>query len=283
MESSEFLLTETVFQRVSNRGGISALLTAKEKLKTLIMGGATIAESAENPSSWLVKRIRTPPNIYSIEVNQWLLMAAREVLLEHTPDFAFLTTTDYANHVLGPEDERSIENIHCIDSLLGDIMNISSNPEIVVTADHGMNSKTQALDLSRILKDGGIGAQVIHIIKDRYVAHHQNLGGSAYIYLDNLSALNETMALLREKEGVEVVLTSTDAAKKYHLHPHRIGHIFVLAEADTVFGVLPSAKEEVSLRSHGSMHEIDIPIYAFGSGPMSIMPESNCEVAAWIS
>jgi phosphonoacetate hydrolase len=282
MESSEFLMAETIFHRIASSGGTSALLTAKEKLKTLIQDGATFAETAERPSAWLVDRIGAPPDIYSIEVNHWLFRAARTILSEKSPDLLYLTTTDYANHMLAPDSDQSQWNINQLDRLLLDILNVTSDIEIVITADHGMNSKTLALDLNRILKDAGISANAIPIIKDRYVVHHQNLGGAAYIYLDDLSARDEASALLGGEHGIEAVLSNTEAARIYRLHPHRIGHLFVLADRDTVFGALPYARETVKIRSHGSLHESLIPIVAYGPGPISILPASNHEVAAWI-
>jgi phosphonoacetate hydrolase len=282
MESSEYLLTETVFRRIAGKGKKSAVLTAKQKLKNLISDGAIIAESAENPPPWLLDKLGPPPEIYSIEINHWLLQAAREVLLGYSPDLLYVTTTDYVNHKYAPEDEESQWNMNRIDRLLGDIMNVSPDVEIVVTADHGMNDKVWAVDLNRILREGGIRANAIPIIKDRYVVHHRNMGGAAYVYLEDMDSINEAKALLKEEKGIESVISSREAAKIYNLHPGRIGHLFVLADRDTVFGSLPVGREEVNIRSHGSLHECQIPIIGCGAGPMAAQPESNCDVAAWV-
>jgi phosphonoacetate hydrolase len=282
MESSKFLLAETIFRRAARNGRKSALLTAKDKLKTLIRDGATIAESAEKPPSWLTERLGPPPEIYSLEINHWLFRAAREVLEKQAPDLLYVTTTDYVTHTCAPEDERAQWYLHELDRLLGDILNTASDCELLVTADHGMNPKTRALDLNRILPSRGIAANAIPIIKDRYVVHHQNLGGAAYIYLQDVALRDEAMAVLKEEEGIESVMTSQEAAGLYHLHPQRIGHLFVLADVDTVFGSLPQAREEVKIRSHGSLHEREIPIFGCGAGPLSIRPETNRHVAAWV-
>jgi phosphonoacetate hydrolase len=282
MESPEYLLTETVFRRAAGKGKKSAVLTAKRKLKNLIRDGAQIAESAENPPAWLVDKLGPPPAIYSIEINHWLFQAAKEVLQTHSPDLLYVTTTDYVNHKYAPEDEQSQWNVNLLDQLIGDIMNVSPDIEIVVTADHGMNAKIWALDLNRILHGNGIGANAIPIIKDRYVVHHQNMGGAAYVYLEDAGSMNEAMAILKEESGIESVVPSPKAAEIYNLHPGRIGHIFVLADGDTVFGSLPAAREEVRIRSHGSLHERDVPIIGCGAGPMSARPESNRDVAAWV-
>ena|GEM_PF-4751041 len=105
----------------------------------------------------------------------------------------------------------------------------------------------------------------------------------AYIYLDDLSTMSEAIKILKEEKGIEAALTNAEAARLYSLHSERIGHLFVLADDDTVFGALPAAREAVNIRSHGSLHEREIPIYANGRGPMSVLPKSNHEVAAWIT
>jgi len=282
MESAEFVLAPTLFQRLAARGRSTALLTAKNKLKTLIQAGAGMAESAEDPPSWLVDRIGPPPHVYSIEVNHWLFRAAREVMRRKAPDFLYVTTTDYVNHKHAPEDERSRWNVSRLDELLGEIMNAGSDVELVLTADHGMNAKSRALDLNLILKAAGIGGHAIPIIKDRYVVHHKNMGGAAYVYLDQAEEMADAIGLLEAQAGIEQVLTAPQAARTCHLHPGRIGDLFVLADEATVFGALPAPAEAVDIRSHGSRHEQRIPIYAYGPGPVALKPMANHEVGAWV-
>ncbi|MBW1963145.1 MAG: alkaline phosphatase family protein [Deltaproteobacteria bacterium] len=282
MESSEFLLTETIFRRLAREGKKSVLLTAKDKLKTLIQDGAVIAESAEKPSSGLVNRIGAPPDIYTVEVNHWLLKAAISILSKDLPDLIYVTTTDYVTHTYAPGDEKAQWNLKELDRLTGQILNAFPDIEMVITADHGMKRKTYGLDLNRILKDAGIKGNAIPIIKDRHVVHHKNLGGAAYIYLDDVEAQDDVISLLEGEKGVETIMPSSIAAAQYYLHPDRIGQLFILADKNTVFGALPHSRQEVAVRSHGSTYEQEIPIYAYGPGPVSARPMSNPEVAAWI-
>jgi phosphonoacetate hydrolase len=153
---------------------------------------------------------------------------------------------------------------------------------VVVTADHGMNAKSRGLDPEAILAARGIAARVIPIIKDRHVVHHRNLEGAAYVYLNDPETEEKASAILREEKGVEAVLTREAAARIYHLHPGRIGHLFLLADRETVFGDLPEPREELHVRSHGSLHEREIPIYALGEGPLAVRPLTNAQVASWI-
>jgi phosphonoacetate hydrolase len=282
MESPDYLLAPTAFRHLADRGRKACLLTAKEKLKTLIGDGAAIAESAENPSGWLTARLGPPPGIYSLEVNHWLLRAARDLLERERPDMIYVSTTDYATHTHAPESEPSRWNIGEIDRLIGELLNAANDLEIVITADHGMNAKNRGLDPEAVLAAAGIAARAVPIIKDRHVVHHRNLGGAAYVYLRDPATESEAAALLREEVGIEAVLSRRDAARQYRLRAERIGDLFLLADDDTVFGTLAAPREALAVRSHGSLHERTVPIYASGPGPLAFRPRANPEVAAWL-
>lgn len=282
MESADYLLRPTAFRLLADRGQKGCLLTAKDKLKSLIRDGAAIAESAEKPPSWLIDRVGEPPGIYTIDVNHWLLRAACDVLRHDRPDFLYVSTTDYVTHAYPPGSEEAQWNIREIDRLIGDIVDAVPDLEMVVTADHGMNAKTRGLDPAAILSAHAISARVIPIIKDRHVVHHRNLGGAAYVYLGDPATENEAAAILREEKGIEAVWTREAAARRYRLHPGRIGHLFLLADRETVFGDLQAPREALHVRSHGSLHEQLVPIYALGEGPLTLRPRNNAEVAAWI-
>lgn len=283
MESAEYLLTRTVFRRLADRGLNTCLLTAKDKLKSLIRDGAAVAESAERPSSWLTGRIGCAPGIYTIEVNHWLLRAACDILRRDRPDFLYVSTTDYVNHTFPPESEEAGMNVRETDRLIGEIVDTVPDCDIVITADHGMNDKSRAINPAALLKGAGIAARSIPIIKDRHVVHHRNLGGAAYIYLDDPQTEGEAAAVLREEKGIEAVLSREAASRLYRLHPERIGHLFLLADGETVFGDMPQPREEICVRSHGSLHERPIPIYALGAGPLARPPRNNADVASWVT
>ena len=85
------------------------------------------------------------------------------------------------------------------------------------------------------------------------------LVGAAYACLRDPAAEAEAAAVLGEDKGIEAVLAR-----------------------DTVFGTLGAPREELSVRSHGSLRERAIPIYACGPGPLTVRPRSNPEVAEWL-
>jgi phosphonoacetate hydrolase len=282
MESADFILAPTIFERAAQHGRHSTVVTAKDKLRTLIARGANEVISAETPPAWIIDAIGAPPSILSVEVNHWLARAAETVCRSRPTDLLYLTLTDFAQHKFAPETEQSQANLSTLDALLAGILN--SGPEFTVfaAADHGMRAKSVALDLGQILAGHHVAADAVPIIKDRYVAHHQNLGGAAYIFLDDMHQLAEAASILRGEAGVESVWTREEAAAQFHLMPERIGDLFVLSSEEAVFGSLPTVREAVDIRSHGCLHTRTVPIIAAGPG---IPPEPyayNYEAANWI-
>ena len=282
MESADFILAPTIFEAASRAGRRSALITAKDKLRTLLSRGATETISAESPPAWLVDAIGPAPPILSVAVNHWLFQAAVALCRVRPPDLLYLSTTDYAQHMHAPDSAQSQANLARLDKLLTELLNSGPDFATVVTADHGMAAKTRGLDLGRILLTAGIAAEAVPIIKDRYVAHHQNLGGAAYIFVEKLDQLDEAIGVLRQEPGVESVSTRDEAALEFQLHADRIGDLFVLATEETVFGNLPSARISVLVRSHGGLHTRPVPTIACGPGVPSEPFTYNYQAAQWI-
>jgi phosphonoacetate hydrolase len=283
MESKDFLLCPTLFQRLEQQGKGSAIFTVKDKLRTLIGAGASISISAEKPPSWLVEKLGPPPPVYSLEVNHWLVLALGEMIRKgDEPYFVYLSTSDYPQHKHAPADEQAQYYLSRFDRLLGEIISNAGELDMAITADHGMGPKTRALDPAKILTKYGIQAEAVPIIKDRYVAHHGNLGGAAYVYLANSETTSEAMEMLRQQEGVESVLSREEAQTRYHLLPSRIGDLFVLATNDTVFGNLDAAEEEATVRSHGSLHEQIVPLIACGQSATRHAFVENKDAASFL-
>ena len=266
MESGEFLRAETMFQRATACGLRSLLVTAKDKLRRLLSNGATVSISSENPPGWVVDGIGEPPHIYSLEVNRWVLDAGRYAMSREPFDLVYLTTTDYAMHTFGPGHAESTRHVSLLDEGLGAVLAQSPDSRMLVTADHGMSDKTQMQHLPAELARYGIKARAVPVIKDRYVVHHSNLGGSIYVHLDNPSDLNAALDTLRGVEGVEDAVPGAEAAARFHLMQERVADIFVLADQATVFGDPDEVTMPAGLRSHGSAHETTVPIIGCGPG-----------------
>jgi len=264
MESSEFLLRPTIFERARTMGLRTAIVSSKDKVRTLCARGADIQLSAEKPGLDYVKTIGKQGNMYSPEVNYWSLRAARHILKYDRVDLMYLSTTDYMMHTYAPDEAPSLEHLHTLDKLLGDIVDDHPRLEVYLTADHGMNAKRQALDPALVLNAHSIAAEAIPIIRDKHTIHHQNLGGACYVYLDRRPDLAKAFELLKNTPGVEEIYKAPDAVRRFHLHPQRIGDLFLLAAEDTVFGELEQPRQVVRVRSHGSRHESAVPLIVCG-------------------
>jgi phosphonoacetate hydrolase len=127
-----------------------------------------------------------------------------------------------------------------------------------------MNAKRRAVDPGRILKANGIEAYVEPIIRDEHTVHHQNLGGSCYVFLNRPADGPKAYEALRRTPEVEEIYEASEAARTSHLYPGRIGDLLLLAPKDTAFGELDEIREPVSVRSHGSRHEARVPLVAYG-------------------
>ncbi len=265
MESPDFLCCPTVLEHAKQAGMSTALLTSKKKLQGLLDAGADYSLSAEDPDDDMIRSIGPKQEIYSSEINLWLFRALRLVLKERNPDLVYCSTTDWVMHKYAPDEEESIQHIQGIDSLLGQILDANPDREVYLTADHGMSAKSRGIDLGRLLRSEGIEAQVVPIIKDRYVAHHQNLGGAAYVYLEKQELLREALGILQAFSGIEAVYSRKEAAERFGLMEDRIGDLFVLGDKETVFGEFEAVEVPVRVRSHGSCHESAVPIIAYGS------------------
>jgi phosphonoacetate hydrolase len=264
MESSEFLLRPTIFETARKLGLRTALVTSKDKVRTLCARGADIAISAEKPEASWIGKIGKQENMYSAEVNYWSFRAARHILKKESVDLMYLSTTDYMMHTYAPEEAPSLEHLNTIDKLLGDIVSDHPGLEIYLTADHGMNAKHEGLNPAIILRDKSIRAEAVPIIRDKHQVHHKNLGGACYVYLERAADQLKAMDILRRTEGVEEIFDAKSAADQFHLHPDRIGDLFLLAKKEYAFGDLPSARETIKIRSHGSRHEARVPLLAYG-------------------
>jgi phosphonoacetate hydrolase len=264
MESSEYLLRPTIFEKARKFGLRTALVTSKDKVRTLCARGADLAVSAEMPDPAWIQKIGQKESMYSAAVNYWTFRAARYILNKESVDLMYLSTTDYMMHTYAPDEAPSLEHLHTLDKLLGDIASDHPELEVYLTADHGMNAKTEGLNPAIILREKSIAAEAVPIIRDKHQVHHKNLGGACYIYLERRADQAKATELLKRTEGVEEVFDARAAAREFHLHPDRIGDLFLLARKEFAFGELPKARESIRIRSHGSRHESHVPLVAYG-------------------
>lgn len=264
MESPRFIKVSSLLEEAGGLGLRTLLLTSKDKLRSLLSRGASTSFSAEKPPPWARRVFGPPPSVYSMDIDLWLMKMFKEVMLRRKLDLAYVSTTDYVMHKYGPGEGESKRYLEEVDGVLADLTETleGKGEEVLlcVTADHGMNEKRRAVNLELILRRLGVDSKMNPIIKDLYVEHHQNLGGSAYIYLRRKEDLRKALQAIMEAEGVEAASTRKQASALYHLDESRIGDLLVLGGKSYVFGSVGEDVKEVSVRSHGSLHEGRVPI-----------------------
>jgi phosphonoacetate hydrolase len=269
MENAACLQSPTIFERAAARGVKSALLTAKKKTIALLSRGTTVAIAAESPSAEDVRRYGPPPPIYSREVNYWLWEVAVD-LLKNRADLRliYVHTTDYPMHAWPPEAAESKEHLARIDTLLGRAVATAPDAAFLITADHGLNSKTRCWNLAKACASRGLPLRfALSAERDRYVKHHRTFGGTAWVWLKSPDDAPRATEIIGKLKGVEAVIPRAAAARRFHLMPERIGELVVLGDQETVFG---EADEEVeslpaTFRTHGSLHESDVPLIIYNA------------------
>jgi phosphonoacetate hydrolase len=287
VESADLVLAPTLFERAARQGVKSALLSSKAKTATLLMRGAEIVLTAENPGPEWVKELGAAPPIYSADINYWLLNAAIHVL-KTRPDIGvlYVHTTDFPMHMWPPEAPESKEHLARLDELFGQAMKAAPDAAFLATADHGMNAKGACWDLEQVCaKKGTPIRKAVSTGRDRYMKHHRGCSGAVYIHLKDPKDAPRVREIISGVPGVERILTKDEAAKEFHLMASRIGQLMVTGDKDTVFGELDDEKENFpGLRSHGSVHETDIPLFVYNAkhAPAAEYFNHNLDLARWL-
>ena len=281
MNDPKWLRAPTVLAAMADAGKKVAVVTAKDKLRGLLghqMQGicfsaekADKATLADNGIDQVLDKIGRPlPSVYSSDLSEFVFAAGVWLMAHEKPDLIYLSTTDYIQHKFAPGTDGANAFYAMMDGYLQQLDGMGCI--IAVTADHGMNAKTQMDGSPDVLYlqdtlDAWLGtaqARVILPITDPYVVHHGALGSYATIYLSATSNCAQLAARLSTLRGVEAVLTRDQAAQRFELPPDRIGDLVVVSERFTVLGTAQSRHDlsglDVPLRSHGGISEQRVPL-----------------------
>jgi phosphonoacetate hydrolase len=278
MDSAQMLNVPTLLQTWSAAGRRCCLLSVKGKSERLLGAGLDYVVNSQDAPAEIVEAVGAPPHIYTSEVNIWLVRCLAW-LIAHRPDLDtfYLHTTDYPMHMWAPGETGSQEHLRQLDAAIRAVVDAVPDAEVLLTADHGMNAKTRALDLGRILAARGVtDSAALSIEKDGYVGHHRDLGGSAWVWVDEAQR-DRTAEILASLDGVEQVLPRAEAADRFVLDSTRMGDLAVLADRHSVFGDLPTETENLApgYRSHGSLYEREVPLLRWGVSASTAQPETT--------
>jgi phosphonoacetate hydrolase len=285
MNDPKYLRAPTIFEKFYEEGAKIALVTAKDKLRTLLGNGlkyddnralcfsaeksdqATMkVNGIENVNEWLGKPV---PEVYSAELSEFVMAAGVKLMKEFKPDIMYLSTTDYIQHKYEPGHDIANKFYSMFDKYIGLLDDMGAM--IIITADHGMKPKSQ--------EDGSPNAvylqdhldaaftkgstKVILPITDPYVVHHGALGSFATIYVEDKNDIDAVIKEIKTIEEIEVVLGKEEGCKIYNLPKDRTGDIICMSSE---FMTIGSSKEKHDLRglneplrSHGGLHEREVP------------------------
>jgi len=288
MESADLVLAPTLFEKARPAGVISALLSSKKKTITLLPRGASIVLSAEIPTQEWTERLGKAPDIYTAEINHWLLKAALWIL-RHQPEVGilYIHTTDYPMHMWPPEAEPSRRHLAGLDALFGELAAAAPDAAILLTADHGMHHKTRCWDLMKACAARGVMLRsAISAEQDKYLKHHSGFGGTAWVYLKSNRDSDRAAGVIGKLPGVQEVLSRSEAARRFRLMPSRIGELVAIGDGKTVFGSMDSEVVQLpeEYRSHGGLAEVKVPlvIYNAAQTPGAGFFRSNVDLTRWL-
>ena len=285
MNDPQYLRAPTIFEKFYQAGAKIALVTAKDKLRTLLGNGLkfnegrTICFSAEksdqatkiengidNVNDWLGMPV---PEVYSQDLSEFVMAAGVKLMEEFKPDIMYLSTTDYIQHKYAPGHEVANKFYSMFDKYIGQLDELGAT--IIITADHGMKPKSKedgspnAIFLQDHLDDkfNKNKTKVILPITDPYVVHHGALGSFATIYLEDKNDLEDVMMEIKKIKDIEVVLNKEEGCSQYNLPKDRMGDIICMSSEFMTIGS-PKDKHNLSglnepLRSHGGLHEREVP------------------------
>ncbi len=282
MNDPKYLRAGTILAAFAGAGANVAVVTAKDKLRALLghrMAGicfsaekADTATMAANGVAQVLDLVGMPlPSVYSAALSEFVFAAGVKLQQRARPDLMYLSTTDYVQHKAAPGTADANAFYAMMDGYLAQLD--AAGATVVITADHGMNAKTDAFGRPNVvyLQDAldtvfGMGAtRVILPITDPYVVHHGALGSFATVY-SAAPSVADIGSHIAKLPGIEVVLNRADACARFELPPDRIGDLVTVSERLTVIGTSRNRHDlsglDAPLRSHGGTSEQQVPLIA---------------------
>lgn len=287
MNDARFLRAPTILAEFQKAGCKVAMVTAKDKLRTLLGKGldfsrgtaiafsseqADKAKKAANGIEDVLDFVGLPlPEVYSADLSEFVFAAGVKLLQTFRPDIMYLSTTDYVQHKAAPGSNVANSFYQMFDRYVG--LLDATGCTLVMTADHGMNDKhlpngePDVIYLQEILDQryGAGSTRVILPITDPYVAHHGALGSFATVYVDADKQAG-VIELLKGVPGIDISIPAAEACERFELPADRIGDVVVLSSRHKVLGTSPE-RHDLSgltepLRSHGGLTEQTVPMIA---------------------
>ncbi|MCF3948209.1 phosphonoacetate hydrolase [Acidiphilium sp. AL] len=286
MNDAKFMRAGTIMKALQDGGARVAVVTAKDKLRTLLghgldcSAGRAVAFSSEKADKVSLAENGIAdalglvgmklPEVYSAELSEFVFAAGVRLLETMRPDAMYLSTTDYIQHRAAPGSAVANRFYAMLDGYVGRLD--AAGAVVALTADHGMNDKylpdgapdvIYLQDQFNAWTAKGI-CRVILPITDPYVAHHGALGSFATVYLPPGTDAAALLSRLRALDGVDLAIGRDEACRRFELPEDRIGDIVVISARHKVLGTSRD-RHDLSgltepLRSHGGLTEQTVPM-----------------------
>ena len=289
MNDPKFLRAPTIMKAFYDAGAKVAVVTAKDKLRTLLgngldlASGRAIAFSSEKADKATLKdngiadvpaRVGMPvPDVYSSELSEFVMAAGVSILKRERPDVMYLSTTDYVQHKAATRRPPG----ECVLRDDGPLRRRARCCRMRAGAHRRPRHERQASAerrAGRYLSPGSVRRLARQGQGAGHPADYRPIRGAprrARLVCDGLSAggrrcRRTCIAKLAKLDGIDVALSREDACKRFELPPDRIGDVVVLSTVHKVLGT-SRARHDLSgltepLRSHGGLTEQSVPMIA---------------------
>ncbi len=285
----KFLWVDTIFKAFFDAGAKVAIVTAKDKLTTMLghgldfSSGRVVAFSSEKSDQTTLadngieradQFVGLPvPEVYSADLSEFIFAAGVKLVEQDRADIMYLSTTDYIQHKHAPGSSVANDFYIMMDRYLSKLDDMGC--VIALTADHGMNAKhtddgaPDVIYLQDVLDDWGMKdqARVVLTITDPYVVHHGALGSFCTVYLSADATADAADAIadkIRGLDGVLGVYGRAEGCAEFGLPEERMGDLIVISEKHKVLGSSAESHDlsglTEPLRSHGGTTEQTVPL-----------------------
>lgn len=285
MTGPELLRSTPILAAFANAGAKVVSITAKDKLRRQLGKGLDVSQGhvsfsseyadrctmAENGIENVLEYVGMPkPDMYSMELSQFVLEAGIKLLKERRPDLMYLSLTDYVQHKYAPGEPEAREFYRRLDDAFGRL----AQQDIVLglTADHGMSDKSDAAGEPNVIwlqdiLDATFGAgetTVICPITDAFVAHHGALGGFVRVWSKGKVSAQAIVDVVSALDGVDLALGKDTACRLFDLPADREADVVVVGRKEVCIGSSArlhdlSGLKGHRLRTHGALAEAKVP------------------------
>ena len=285
MTGPELLRGDTIIKKFADAGAKVVTITAKDKLRKQLGKGLDISRGHVSFSSEFVEKCTlaehgienvlqfvgmAKPDMYSMELSLLVLEAGVKLLEQRRPDLLYLSLTDWVQHKWSPEEPDARRFYQKLDDCFGRLAALDAT--IALTADHGMNDKSNAAGDPNVIwlqdildaKFGKDETIVICPITDAFVAHHGALGGFVRVWSRGKVTDRQIIDHIGGIDGIEMALDKATACRLFDMPADREADVAVVARQDTCIGS-SAANHDLTglkghrLRTHGGVSEAKVP------------------------